>query len=117
MTPAWTGLALAATLASAAQALPATSERPLSPDTGERAFHARCGYCHEAGGTGTMMLERRLGKDRALLADRTDLKGAYVQVVVRRGLKSMPAISRVEVTDAELARIAAFLSRAPGKPR
>lgn len=102
-------LAVAAAVASG----PPSSDRPLAPDTGERAFHARCGYCHETGGTGTMMLERRLGSAKALLAGRTDLKAPYVRGVVRRGLKSMPAISRVEVTDAELDRIAAFLAPSP----
>jgi mono/diheme cytochrome c family protein len=90
-----------------------SSARPVTPDTDEGLFHARCGYCHEAGGTGTMMLERRLGKARALLSERADLQPAYVQGIVRHGLKAMPALSRVEVTDAELARIAAMLSRKP----
>jgi mono/diheme cytochrome c family protein len=110
-------LLAAAVAAGAAQALPPSSARPLSPDTDERLFRARCGYCHEADGTGTMMLERRLGKSKALLAARGDLQPAYVRGVVRHGLKSMPAISRVEVTDPELARITAFLARPPGAAR
>jgi len=80
------------------------------PQDGEGLFKARCGYCHLAGGTGTMMLERRLGKDKALLAERTDLDADYVKAVARHGLNSMPTITRVEVTDAELNRIAAFLA-------
>jgi mono/diheme cytochrome c family protein len=56
------------------------------------------------------MLGRRLGPDRALLAQRTDLHADYVRTVVRAGLNSMPALTRVEVTDVELDAIASYLS-------
>ncbi len=105
---------LAATSAVAGPRSP-TSARPLDPPGGERLFYARCGYCHDKGGTGTIMLARRLGDDRSLLANRTDLQPAYVKGVVRRGLNSMPALTRVEVTGAELDQIAAFLTRNPAK--
>ncbi len=57
------------------------------------------------------MLSRRRGKDKSLLAERGDLTVPYVRTVVRRGLNSMPAITRVEVTDPELDAIAAYLTR------
>ena len=88
-----------------------TSARPLDPPGGERLFYGRCGYCHVEGGTGTLMLARRLGADRSLLARRTDLQAAYVKGVVRGGLNSMPKLTRVEVTDGELDQIAAYLTR------
>lgn len=85
---------------------------PARPVGGEAVFKARCALCHEApGGPGVVMLERRLGKEKAHLSQRTDLQPAYVKLIVRRGLGSMPAISRAEVTDAELDQLAAYLTR------
>jgi mono/diheme cytochrome c family protein len=78
---------------------------------GDKLFHARCGYCHLAGGTGTIMLGRRLGNDRALLAQRTDLTTAYIEKITRVGLNSMPPHTRIEVPDNELDLIAAYLTR------
>jgi mono/diheme cytochrome c family protein len=78
---------------------------------GEKLFHARCGYCHLAGGTGTIMLGRRLGKDHALLGERTDLTAEYVKKITRVGLNSMPPHTRIEVPDTELDLIAAYIAR------
>ncbi|MCW2349133.1 MULTISPECIES: c-type cytochrome [unclassified Sphingobium] len=77
---------------------------------GRALFLQHCGYCHLPGGTGTIQLERRWGKERALLAERTDLPADYVKAVARHGLFSMPPITRVEVTDDELEKLAAFLA-------
>jgi len=79
--------------------------------TDKAAFDTHCRKCHDVGGTGTFMLERRLGKDKALLETRTDLADAYIRHVVRNGVVSMPWISRVELTDAELDAIARYLMR------
>lgn len=79
--------------------------------TNEQLFQAKCGICHAKGGTGTLMLEKRLGAGQGVLADRKDLNGDYIRVVVRNGLMSMPAITRVEVTDAQLAQIEQHLLR------
>jgi mono/diheme cytochrome c family protein len=78
---------------------------------GEKLFRARCGYCHLAGGTGTYMLGRRLGKDRALLSERTDLTVDYVRKIVRVGINSMPPHTRIEVPDSELDLISAYIAR------
>lgn len=93
-----------------AQTAPRAGNNAQSPLDGEALFNARCGYCHLEGGTGTMMLERRLGKDKALLGRRTDLPADYVKAVARQGLNSMPTITRVEVPDDEMDRIAAFIA-------
>jgi mono/diheme cytochrome c family protein len=78
---------------------------------GKALFNARCGYCHLAGGTGTLMLGRRLGKDKALLASRTDLSVEYIKKITRVGINSMPPHTRIEVPDSELDSIAAYLTR------
>jgi mono/diheme cytochrome c family protein len=78
---------------------------------GKALFNARCGYCHLAGGTGTLMLGRRLGKEKALLAARTDLNAEYIKKITRVGINSMPPHTRIEVPDNELDLIAAYLTR------
>ena len=78
---------------------------------GKALFQARCGYCHLVGGTGALMLGRRLGKDKALLATRTDLSVEYIKKITRVGINSMPPHTRIEVPDSELDLIAAYLTR------
>jgi mono/diheme cytochrome c family protein len=80
-------------------------------DEGSKLFHARCGYCHLAGGTGTIMLGRRLGKDRALLENRTDLTAEYIKKITRVGINGMPPHTRIEVPDSELDLITVYLTR------
>ena len=47
-----------------------------------------------------------------LLANRDDLTQSFVRIVVRTGVRAMPRLTRVEVTDAELAAIAAYIGKA-----
>ncbi len=101
-------IALAAALCAAPAA---AADLSAQDSTGRGLFLDRCGKCHLEGGTGTFMLGRRLGKDKALLEDRTDLNPGYVRRVVRHGVNSMPWFTPVELTDAELAAIAAYLTR------
>jgi mono/diheme cytochrome c family protein len=78
---------------------------------GKRLFHERCSYCHLAGGTGTIMLARRLGKDRSLLEERTDLNPEYIKKITRVGINGMPPHNRIELPDSELDLIAIYLTR------
>jgi mono/diheme cytochrome c family protein len=78
---------------------------------GKRLFEQRCGFCHLSGGTGTIMLGRRLGKDRSLLAERTDLTASYIEKITRVGINGMPPHNRIELPDGELDLIAAYLTR------
>ena len=78
---------------------------------GEQLFAARCALCHIGFAPGTIMLGRRLGQQRALLAERSDLAGDYVRYVVRHGLLSMPPLTRVDLSDTELTQVVAFLTR------
>ncbi|MBC2777102.1 c-type cytochrome [Parasphingopyxis marina] len=78
---------------------------------GERMFNRRCGVCHLGGGMGTNLLTGRVGPENALLAQRPGgVPSALTMAAVRNGLGAMPPLSRVEVTDAELDAIAAYLS-------
>lgn len=80
------------------------------PPTGQALFRRHCGPCHLQGGTGTFMLGRRLGAENALLEKRTNLADTYIRTVVRSGIQSMPRLSRAELPDADLARIAQYLT-------
>jgi len=85
------------------------ADRPRPPE-----FEKVCAKCHIEGGTGTFMLGRRLGKEKALLEERNDLRPDFIRHVVRNGILGMPAITRVEVTDAELEVIVRYLSNPSG---
>lgn len=82
-------------------------------DDGKRLFDTHCSYCHGAGAGrgGTAALERRLGKNRALLENRDDLNGIYVESVVRNGLNAMIPFRRTEINDRELQLIIDWLGR------
>jgi mono/diheme cytochrome c family protein len=80
-------------------------------DEGKKLYDTRCGICHQPGGTGAIMLARRLGEDRSILSVRTDLTSDYIYKIVRVGIVSMPPFSRIEVTNSELDLIAAYLTR------
>lgn len=117
-------------LAVAVVARPRSESNGLAADSsaqqiaqGEKLYESRCGICHAApNNTGSLMLARRLGKDRSLLAQRTDLKADYIRKVSRVGIGSMPPLTRIEVPDSELDLIVAYLARpesarAAEKPR
>ena len=86
--------------------------RLASVQDGERMFMRRCGVCHLEGGMGTMVLARRLPPEQAKLQDRRDLTRELVFSAVREGTGSMPRLTPVDVTDAELNAISDFLTRA-----
>jgi mono/diheme cytochrome c family protein len=81
---------------------------------GKVLFEHKCAMCHGAGGMGTGLLARRMNPAIAELAKRDDLGAAYVTKVARVGIGNMPPITRGDVSDAQMARIAAYLSR--GRP-
>lgn len=92
----------------------AAAEPSLTPrqEQGRKLYNGTCVYCHSPNVWGTFTLSRRLGADRAVLDQRTDLVGPYVKSVVRSGLGSMPAIRRTELTDADVDAIVDYLTRA-----
>jgi mono/diheme cytochrome c family protein len=77
----------------------------------QRRYADACASCHENNGFGVQVLAARLGSERATLRRNPPLPAAYIQRVVRQGLGAMPAMSRIEVSDAELASIIAELSQ------
>ncbi len=90
--------------------LQAAAATPAAALEGQSLFREKCGVCHLAGGGGTWMLGRRHGPDKALLEQRSDLLPLYVRYVARHGINSMPRFTRVELSDAQLEAIAAYLT-------
>lgn len=84
-----------------------------SPD--ERLFVEKCGMCHRQMGMGTVILARRMDSKEAMLEAREDLTAETVIASARMGIGNMPRISRGEVSDTQLARIAAYLAREKGQ--
>jgi mono/diheme cytochrome c family protein len=94
-----------------------SGDRLTAGRNGAALFSNNCGYCHLVGGMGTNLLtKQRLAAgqppETALLVNRTDLTPDYVKSVVRMGKGAMPHQTKVDVTDAELDSIAAYLGKA-----
>jgi len=94
----------------------AQGDRLNSTMEGKDLFSNRCGACHLDWGMGTNLLTKQQvaqGKppSMGLLANRDDLTADYVKSVVRMGKGAMPRQTRVDITDSELAKVAAFLGK------
>ena len=112
MTGAAKAFVLAAAAGLAAAWLPARAEvSDAAGLSGEAIFKTQCGICHQQMGTGTVTLARRVGWRNSLLAERRDLDPGYIGYVVRHGIGSMPPQTRVDLTDAELSSLIAYLTR------
>jgi mono/diheme cytochrome c family protein len=110
--------AAAAAAAAAGAAAAGEGEEPLAARQleGQRLYQASCSYCHAPGGWGARDLARRLGAERAVLLERTDLDPLYIRSVVRHGLNSMPAYTPTDLTERQIAYIADYLTRANPAP-
>lgn len=82
----------------------------LPTERGAALFTEKCAMCHRVMGMGTVLLTRRREAATAPLEKRTDLTVEFVTAAARAGLGNMPRISRGEVSDADLATIAAWLA-------
>ena len=91
---------------------PAPAAQPVRA-AGARTFDKWCGDCHRADGPGSLALQRRYrGNVPAILEQRSDLPPAYIARVVRHGMLFMPSFRKTEISDADLAFLAAYLSPA-----
>jgi cytochrome c553 len=82
-----------------------------SKSADEALFVEKCGMCHRQMGMGTVILARRMKPEVALLEARDNLTAALITTAARQGIGNMPRISRAEVSDAQLARITAHLTK------
>jgi mono/diheme cytochrome c family protein len=80
---------------------------------GGKVYTKWCRDCHSMPtGSGTMALQRRYGGNpSAFLEQRGDLNADYVRQVVRHGISFMPSFRKTEISDAEVANLAAYLAK------
>jgi mono/diheme cytochrome c family protein len=80
---------------------------------GGRIFEKWCSDCHRtAEGPGSQALQRKYqGALPAVLEQRSNMTSDYVGMVVRHGMSFMPSFRKTEISDAELALLAAYLAR------
>jgi mono/diheme cytochrome c family protein len=90
---------------------PETANSRPNATGGEALYVQHCAMCHGANGMGTGLLGRRM--DTPLLEKRKGLGARYVITAARAGIGNMPAITRGEVSDAELQAIAEYLAAGP----
>jgi mono/diheme cytochrome c family protein len=89
-------------------------------EQGRGIYDQWCMPCHGTGvwegrplpGTSSLQLKYQ-GALPAALEERTDLTPEQVSFYVRRGVGGMPFFRKTEISDAELAALAAYLSRSP----
>ena len=94
-------------------AVPAFSQDDASR-TGQKVYQKWCSPCHAPGANmpGTAALEFHYkGSKPAVLEERTDLTPAMVKGFVRNGVYVMPRFRKTEISDSELAAVAAYLTR------
>jgi mono/diheme cytochrome c family protein len=94
-----------------------SGDRLAAGHDGEKLYSNRCGSCHLAGGMATNLITKQMlmakrPPQEGLLTNRADLTRTYVTAVVRNGKNAMPRLTRVDVTEAELAAIAKYLGKA-----
>lgn len=85
-----------------------------SSHRGKQVFDKWCLPCHGDGSNfpGTMALKVKYkGQLPPALEQRTDLTVETVKAIVRHGVSIMAPFRKTEITDAELADLAAFLAR------
>ena len=90
---------------------------PAKParSAGGKIFDKWCSDCHStAAGPGSLALQRKYrGSFPAVLEQRSDLHPDYLKVVVRYGVSFMPSFRKTEISDADLALLAAYLAPSP----
>lgn len=75
----------------------------------EALYVEKCSMCHRRMGMGTVLLARRVQAGEAELEDSPRLTVPYITLAARQGIGNMPRITRAEVSDEQLERIANYL--------
>jgi len=83
----------------------------------EQLYQVHCDLCHRDKGEGTVMLERRLGEEKAVLAERKNLSDAYIRAVVRKGIGTMQGVNKEELSDEQLDLISSYLTSSNSKAK
>lgn len=97
----------------AAAAIGAAAQDASTIARGREVYERWCAACHAPGPRhpGTQALEALYrGAKPAALEERTDLVPALMEAFVRSGVSVMPPFRKTEISDAELAALAAYLA-------
>ena len=101
------------TLLAAAVGAAAYAEDAATVARGHKVFEDWCAACHAPGPRhpGTQALDALYkGAKPGVLEQRTDLVPALTTTFVRSGVSVMPPFRKTEISDAELAALAAYLA-------
>ena len=109
-------LALGSLAIGSALAIPTAAANTGDKWTPQSFYADRCARCHGPSGWGTRTLARRVPAGQAELTRRTQLPAPYIAFVVRHGVGSMPQFTPTELTDRQLAQLAAWLARPQDAP-
>ncbi|HET9359279.1 MAG TPA: cytochrome c [Vicinamibacterales bacterium] len=85
-------------------------------ERGKAVYNEWCAACHDPGPRhpGTQALDALYrGKKPGALEQRTDLVPTLTETFVRRGVSVMPPFRKTEISDADLAALAAYLAPRP----
>jgi mono/diheme cytochrome c family protein len=96
-----------------AVAMPTLAQDATTVEHGRQVFEYWCAPCHAPGPKhpGTQALEALYkGSKPAPLEQRTDLASTLTQTFVRTGVSVMPPFRKTEISDADLAALAAYLA-------
>jgi len=116
------GLLVLAVAGVAQSAAPRAKPAPIAANAveGKRVFDKWCSACHADSPrlAGTLALKDKYkGELPPALEKRTDLTPEIVGYFVRNGVAWMAPFRKTEVSDADLAALSAYLSKAPAKRR
>ena len=82
---------------------------------GQAVYHYWCSPCHAPGpghpGTQSLAIKYARTAIPAVLEQRRDLTPAFVKTMVRQGILLMAPFRKTEISDADLADLAAYLSK------
>ncbi len=118
-TPTRFALSVALGIALSGGARAASPNGPAPAGPGRAVYERWCAPCHAPGPghPGTQSLQVKYGgKTPAVLLERTDLTPQSVAFFVRHGVLSMPPFRKTEITDAQLAALAAYVARGSEAP-
>jgi mono/diheme cytochrome c family protein len=93
--------------------LDAGAQEPSQLERGEEVFGYWCATCHGPGPgmPGTQALQAKYsGNLPAVLTQRTDLTAELIAFYVRNGISVMPFFRKTEISDDDLAAIAAYVT-------
>jgi mono/diheme cytochrome c family protein len=110
------GLFLVMVSAALTAAAASADELPRQYASGRVVYERWCAPCHDPGiahpGTHALMVKYPGGRRASgVITEWTDLPASYVSYMVRHGMSVMPQFRKTEITDADLAALAAYLSR------